>query len=86
MLAINGLDIHFNSESFSEIVYEDNNNKLFQDDGLVNSIGRRSKGNENLLSHQSNNTLSMAAFNILQSSFFSSPNDQNHSFLTSTVN
>ncbi len=38
------------------------------------------------MTYQSNDTLSIADFDMLRSSPLSSPNDQNHSFLTNTVN
>ena len=69
--AIDELDIG----SSSETDYGDGNDEFFQDDGHVNGIG-----------HQSNDTSSMADFDMLRSSPPSSPSDRNHSFLTSAVN
>ncbi len=84
--AIDELDIHSNSGSSSEIDYRDGNNEFFQDNDPVNSIGRHGQDNGNSLTHQSNNTSSMANFDILRSSPSLSLDDRNNFFLTSAIN
>ncbi len=73
--AIDELDIHSNSGSSSETDYGDGNDEFFHDDGLVNGIGRHGQGNGNSLTYQSNDTSSMADFDMLRSSPPLSPSD-----------
>ena len=47
--AYNRLNIYLSSKSSSETDYRDENYELFQDDGLVNIMGRNSQGNKNPL-------------------------------------
>lgn len=70
----------------SETDYGDGNDELFQDNALVNGLGGRGLGNRNSLSHQSNETSSMADFDMLRSSPPLSPNGRDHFFLTSGIN
>ncbi len=84
--AIGELDIYSSSGSSSKTNYEDGNDEFFQDDGPVNGIGHHGQGNGNSLTHQSNDTSSVADFDMLRSSPPSSPSDRNHSFLASAVN
>ena len=84
--AIEIVEIHSSSKSSSETDYGSEVDKLFQDDTLLNSIGRRSHGGRNSLSHQSNDTSSMVDFDMLRSSPPSSPSGQDHFFLTSAAN
>lgn len=80
------MNIHSSSESSGETDYKDGNDEFFQDNVLINSIGHHGKNIRNFSTHQSNDTLSIANFEMLQSSFLSLPSDQNHFFLTSAVN
>lgn len=66
--------------------YGNKNDELFQNDALVNDIGRYGPGKENFSSYQLNKTSGIADFDILQSSFPLSPSDQDHFFLTSAIN
>lgn len=77
---INKFDIYSSSESSSKIDHGDENNKLFQDNSFVNSIGHNGQGNENFLSYQLNNISSLANFDIFWSSSLSSLSNQNHFF------
>ncbi len=64
-LAINEFDIHSSSRLSSEKNYKDSNDKFFQDNGLVNSIGCCGQDNGNFLTYQLNDTSSMANFDML---------------------
>ena len=72
-LDIDKWDIYLSNELSSTMDYKDRNNKLF-DNALINSIG------------QSTELLSMANFNILQSSPRSLPSSYDHFFWTSAIN
>ena len=85
-LDIDELDIHSSSESSSKTDYGDGNDKFFQDNALVNGIGRRGPVNGNSSVYQSDEISSMADFNMLQLSLSSSPGSQDHFYLTSAVN
>ena len=63
--AIEVVEIHSSSESSSETDHGSKVDELFQDDTFFNSIGRRSHGGRNFLSHQSNDTSSMVDFDML---------------------
>lgn len=84
--AIEVVEIHSSSESSSETDYGSEVDEFFQDDTLLNSIGRRSHGGRNSSSYQSNNTLRLVDFDILRSSPPSSPSGRDHFFLTSAAN
>lgn len=51
MPAIDKLNMYSSSGSSSKIVYEDDNNKFFQNDGFVNSINCHDQGNGKFLIH-----------------------------------
>lgn len=80
------MEIYSSGESSSETDYESRIDKLFQDNTLLNSIGRHSHGGSNSLSHQSNDISSMVNFDMLQSSLSLSPCGQDLFFLTSAAN
>lgn len=64
IFAIDKLDIHSNKDNKTN--YKSKNNRFFEDYALVNDIGYHGLGNRIFLFYQSNQTLSIIDFDILQ--------------------